>query len=81
MQSWRPWTTDGCQSMGGYVTRYVNNFDFLTIRGSGHMVPLHRPQVTLEFVSRFLRGEDYQTYSASCTAPPSGVVGERRARV
>ena len=37
-QSWRPWTTDGCQRMGGYVTRYANNFDFLTIRGAGHMV-------------------------------------------
>ena len=38
-QSWRPWTLDGCQRMGGYVTRYEGDFDFLTIRGSGHMVP------------------------------------------
>jgi serine carboxypeptidase-like clade 1 len=37
-QSWRPWTLDGCQRMGGYVIRYENNFDFLSIRGSGHMV-------------------------------------------
>lgn len=33
VQGWRPWTTDGCQRMGGYVIRYENNFDFLTIRG------------------------------------------------
>eukprot|EP01035_Chromulina_nebulosa_P024704 gene24704-32179_t len=43
-QAWRPWTVDGCQSMGGYVTRYEKNFDYLTIRGSGHMVPQDRPQ-------------------------------------
>ena len=35
VQSWRAWTTDSCQRMGGYVTRYENNFDFLTIKGSG----------------------------------------------
>ena len=26
-EPWRPWTTDGKQRMGGYVTRYENNFD------------------------------------------------------
>lgn len=34
-ESWAPWTLDGCQRMGGYVTRYAGNFDFLTVRGSG----------------------------------------------
>lgn len=24
--------------MGGYVLKYANNFHYLTIRGSGHMV-------------------------------------------
>ena len=42
VEAWRPWTLDGKQRMGGYVTRYVNDFDFLTIRGSGHMVPHRR---------------------------------------
>ena len=37
-EAWRPWTLDSCQRMGGYVTRYEGDFDFLTIRGSGHMV-------------------------------------------
>jgi serine carboxypeptidase-like clade I len=36
-QAWRPWTVDGCRRMGGYVTRYEGDFDFLTIRGAGHM--------------------------------------------
>jgi hypothetical protein len=38
IQHWRPWTVDGCQQMGGYVTRYEGMFDFVTIRGAGHMV-------------------------------------------
>ena len=76
-KAWRPWTLDGCQKIGGYVTRYAlawlglarlsivchlsviiildiffvfssryaNNFDYLTIRGSGRSVPRDRPQV------------------------------------
>ncbi len=43
----KPVRTDGKQRMGGYVTRYENNFDFLTIRGSGHMVPEFKPAQTL----------------------------------
>jgi hypothetical protein len=72
-QSWRAWTTDGCQSVGGYVTRYENGLDFLTIRGSGHMVPQDRPQVSLEFISRFLRGEDYLSFDLTCTTPQLSV--------
>ena len=39
-EPWRPWTIDGKQQMGGYVTRYEakGSLDFLTIRGAGHMV-------------------------------------------
>jgi len=69
-QSWRPWTIDGCQRMGGYVTRYENNFDFLTIRGSGHMVPQDKPKATLAFLSAVLQGDDYPKYDSSCTSPP-----------
>jgi hypothetical protein len=36
--SWRPWTFDGCQYIGGYVTEYEYDFTFLTVKGSGHMV-------------------------------------------
>lgn len=68
-QSWRPWTLDGCQRMGGYVTRYENGFDFITIRGSGHMVPQFKSRATLEFLSRVLDGTDYQQYNPSCSGP------------
>jgi len=42
-ESWRPWTIDGKQYMGGSVTRYksgdMGKLDFVTVRGAGHMVP------------------------------------------
>ena len=38
-ESWRGWTMDNETAMAGYVTRYANDFDFLTVRGAGHMVP------------------------------------------
>lgn len=59
---WRPWTLDGMQTMGGYVTRYEGDFDFLTIRGSGHMVPEYKPAAAFEFISRWIKNEDYQKY-------------------
>jgi len=61
-QAWRAWTLDGAVKVGGYVTRYANNFDFLTIRGSGHMVPEFKPAAALEFISRWLHNEEYQHF-------------------
>ena len=48
--------------MGGYVTRYEGDFDFLTIRGSGHMVPEFKPKVTLSFLKSWLENEDWKNY-------------------
>ena len=62
-EAWRPWTLDGKQRMGGYVTRYAGGFDFLTIRGSGHMVPEYKPAASFEFMSRWLKNQEYQHYS------------------
>ena len=50
--------------MGGYVTRYAGRFDFLTIRGSGHMVPEYKPAPALEFLSKWLADEDWLPYKA-----------------
>ena len=65
IEEWRPWTIDGRSFMGGYVTRYANNFDFLTIRGSGHMVPEFKPKVTLHFLKRWLANEGFDKYTPS----------------
>lgn len=61
-EEWRPWTLDGKSYMGGYVTRYENDFDFLTIRGSGHMVPEFKPKVALHFLKRWLANEEYDKF-------------------
>ena len=70
-QPWRPWTLDSCLRMGGYVTRYEHErFDFLTIRGSGHMVPQFKPAQALEFLRAWLKDEDWKRYNGTCTKPP-----------
>jgi serine carboxypeptidase-like clade 1 len=69
-QPWRPWTLDGCRRMGGYVTRYQERFDYLTIRGSGHMVPQYKPEPAFEFLKQWIGDEDYKPYVKGCKAPP-----------
>eukprot|EP00537_Pseudo-nitzschia_pungens_P010310 CAMPEP_0172389194 /NCGR_PEP_ID=MMETSP1061-20121228/6161_1 /TAXON_ID=37318 /ORGANISM="Pseudo-nitzschia pungens, Strain cf. pungens" /LENGTH=636 /DNA_ID=CAMNT_0013119301 /DNA_START=333 /DNA_END=2243 /DNA_ORIENTATION=+ len=66
---WRPWTSDGCQKMGGYVERYEGSFDFLTIRGAGHMVPTYKPEATFAFLEAWLKDEDYPAFDKNCTQP------------
>lgn len=58
-ESWRPWTVDGKLRMGGFVTRYAHDVDFVTIRGSGHMVPEFKPRAAMAFLQAWLAGEDY----------------------
>ena len=65
---WQPWTIDGCQRMGGYVERYEGMFDFLTIRGAGHMVPTYKPAASFAFLKAWLRDEDYPLFDdTNCT--------------
>jgi serine carboxypeptidase-like clade 1 len=40
--------------MGGEVVQYDERLVFLTIHGSGHMVPQFRPQAAFHFISKFL---------------------------
>lgn len=69
LQHWRPWTSDGCQQMGGYVTRYEGEFDFLTIRGAGHMVPTYKPAASFAFMKAWILNEEYPLFDANCTEP------------
>ena len=68
-EPWRPWTVDGCRRMGGYVTRYDGDFDFLTIRGAPHMVPQAKAEAAYEFMRAWLSGEPYKAYDPRCAAP------------
>jgi serine carboxypeptidase-like clade 1 len=42
--------------LGGYVTNYASNVTFVTIHGSGHLVPMFKPQVALHLFERLLGG-------------------------
>jgi len=61
-EDWRPWTLDNYQMVGGYVTRYEGGLDFLTIRGSGHMVPEYKPEETTLFLKYWLQNKDWPRY-------------------
>lgn len=83
-ESWRPWvyTREGEQHVGGYVTRYQTPgnsteaaFDFLTIRGSGHMVPQMQPEAALEFFTKWVNNEDWTPYTDDAAARPPSVDG------
>jgi len=64
LQPWTPWTIDGGIKMGGYVTRFEGNFDFLTFRGSGHLVPANRPAAAEEAIMiRWLHNKPWQKYN------------------
>jgi hypothetical protein len=58
----RPWTVETPFAVGGFVTTYANNFSFATVRGSGHMVPLYKPQAALELITRFVNDQPLQHY-------------------
>ena len=42
---------------GGHVVNYKEGLSFVTIHGSGHMVPQFRPQAALHFLQMFLAEE------------------------
>lgn len=67
IEAWRPWTTDGKIRMGGFVTRYEGNLDYLTIRGAGHMVPEYKPRAATAFLSAWLANKDYPRLQRSRT--------------
>ncbi|KAI6170792.1 Lysosomal protective protein [Aphelenchoides bicaudatus] len=49
--------------VSGFTQRYIDSsnatVDVLTVKGSGHMVPMDRPGPALQMFSRFLDGTDY----------------------
>lgn len=58
--------------MGGYVTQYAQHrLDYLTIRGSGHMVPQMKPAAALAFMRSWIAQEDYKPYVEDCKQPPA----------
>lgn len=61
VDNWRPWNYEAPHGklVGGYVTLYENDFAFLTVKGSGHMVPQFKPIPALTMIEKFLNGTAY----------------------
>ena len=51
---------------------FPGDFHYLTIRGSGHMVPEYKPAATLAFISAFVKGEEFKRY-----VPPPTRLGQQ----
>jgi serine carboxypeptidase-like clade 1 len=66
LEKFRPWTIDGCLRMGGYVTRYGGDFDYLTVRGAGHLVPLNKAAASFAFFKSWISNEEYPRYNKDC---------------
>jgi len=63
IRPWRPWTLDNKEYVVGSLTRYEGNFDFLTLRGCGHMAPQNKPQASFEMLSKFLNNQPWGEYN------------------
>lgn len=70
-EAWRPWTLDGGREIAGYVTRYEGDFDFTTIRGSGHFVPQYKSRAALEMLTQFLARNPLKRYNPKAKLPGS----------
>ena len=57
-EPWRPWFVN--EQVAGYVTSYdVNDFTFITVKGSGHMVPLFQPVSAYAMFERYIKNEEF----------------------
>lgn len=50
---------DSGPQFAGQVVNYVHNLSFVTVHGSGHMVPQFRPQAAERLLNRLLTGEAF----------------------
>lgn len=56
--NWRPWTSDGYQNMGGYVIEWDDRkAQFVSVRASGHLVPLNRPKMASVMINAFTQND------------------------
>lgn len=55
--SWRSWKVDGESDLAGYRTIY-DGLTFVTIKGTGHMVPQWKPKEAFHMFSHFISGKD-----------------------
>jgi len=46
-------------AFGGSVVNYEHNLSFITVHGSGHMVPQFRPQAALHMLKKILESQEF----------------------
>jgi carboxypeptidase C (cathepsin A) len=54
---WKSWKSDDINSIAGYRTIY-KGLTFVTVKGTGHMVPQWKPREAFHMLNRFLAGRD-----------------------
>ena len=61
-EAWHAWKSDTVEGKGeivaGYATSY-KDFQFITVKGAGHMVPTFKPRVALTMFNKFIKGEAF----------------------
>ena len=81
-QKWRPWTTDGSEHMGGYVMEWEmpptpssprGEARFVSLRGSGHLSPLNRPEASYVMMQTFTASNDLPRYVPQPQPPPQTI--------
>lgn len=54
--NWVAWM-DSTDQVGGYVTKFENALNFVTVHSAGHMIPETQPRRSLETFAAYLHGE------------------------
>eukprot|EP01126_Amoeba_proteus_P040174 TRINITY_DN4273_c0_g1_i4.p1 TRINITY_DN4273_c0_g1~~TRINITY_DN4273_c0_g1_i4.p1 ORF type:complete len:435 (-),score=60.36 TRINITY_DN4273_c0_g1_i4:102-1406(-) len=59
--AWHPWfyTDLAGQQVAGMATEYAEGLTFVTVKGSGHMVPQYAPQKAYAMFTTFLSGQSF----------------------
>ena len=57
IKPWRSWKCNDGDMVSGYVTEY-KGLTFVTVKGTGHMVPQWKPEEAYYMLSRFLEGSE-----------------------
>lgn len=53
--TWTQLITEFLEQVGGWTQEYAG-LTFVSVRGAGHEVPLHRPKLALTLIKAFLSG-------------------------
>lgn len=63
-RKWRPFTTDGRSEQVGYWMEWEKGrIKFVSVRGSGHLLPLNRPYAAETMIIAFTRGQPLPPYA------------------